>query len=143
MLADLATKALASPRHRELLQLLEMHDPMEPAEVVQACKLHDGGSSWSSGGDSIYEAWRAMGVKTLVLAVSMLALATSKITIVVEDPQEESYGPQMWFVVGALLMALAVLALRRWYAKISNRTRLRGVRRDSPVQRYKMMMIGQ
>ena len=79
MLADVATKSLQGQRHRELLQLLEMQDPQSlegPVAKRMLCEVLDP----SARSSSCLGLSRAMGVQTLVLAVSLLVLAASKIS---------------------------------------------------------------
>ena len=117
-LADLATKALASPRHRELLYLLGMSDRASCEETKEIRMLHGDTSGLLQLNRSQGSYQRAMGVKTLVFAVSMLVLAASKITITVEDGENGAWMTDLMLALGASLMVVAVYALCRWRAKV-------------------------
>ena len=120
MLADLATKALASPRHRELLHLLEMSEPSSGEMTKEIRMLHGEFSGFPQSRGSVGSK-RAMGVKTVALALSILALAASKITITVENSEDGSRVMDMLLVLGASLLVMAAYALRRWCASVANK----------------------
>ena len=119
MLADLATKALAFPRHRELLHLLEMSEPSGCEKTKEIRMLHGESSGFPQSRGSVGSK-RAMGIRTVVLALSILALAASKITITVEDSEDGGRVMDMLLVLGASLLVMAAYALRRWCASGAN-----------------------
>ena len=114
MLADIATKSLPGQRHRELLQLLEMCAPRDCSDVVGVRKVWGEGLNLSSRSGSSKGSGIAMGVKTLILAVSLLVLAASKVTITIDDHHEGGHGAESLFVIGALLLAVATCVLKQW-----------------------------
>ncbi|OLQ00416.1 hypothetical protein AK812_SmicGene16922 [Symbiodinium microadriaticum] len=114
MLADVATKALQGQRHRELVQLLEMRSPtdfgVEVRKVRDATLIPD-----LSIKDSACFDHRAMGVRTLVLAV-VLSVVASKLTVIVEDHGGDDWLAKFLLVVSAVLAVLAVGLMRRFCA---------------------------
>ena len=114
MLADVATKSLPGQRHRELLQLLEMCAPRDCGDVVGVRKVWNEGLNLSSRLGSSKGSGIAMGVKTLILAVSLLVLAASKVTITIDAHHEGGYGADSLVVIGALLLVVATCVLKQW-----------------------------
>ena len=123
MLADIATKALHGQRHRELLQLLEMQTPASLEESAAQRKLCGEAGNLDSRLCREEGFERAMGVKSLVLAVSLLVLAASKITVTIEDRNEENpaFPLELVLTVGTLLMAIAGCIWCRWHPKSENK----------------------
>ena len=111
MLADLATKALASPRHRELLQLLNMGVPSRDAggEDPVLCKLDSSSKVPKAKGSH-----SAMDSLRLLVFGALLVHATDKWIITIEKTGEESMTPWRILTAAVLLVLLSLVMLRRW-----------------------------
>ncbi|CAE7444287.1 unnamed protein product [Symbiodinium sp. CCMP2592] len=114
MLADIATKSLQGPRHRELLNLLEMKDPESFAAPLEVRKLRGEGLLCQS--NSSCRPHRAMGVKMLVSSV-LLATVAAKLIITVEDNSDEDQLAKILLAVSMLLATVAGYLLRKWCAE--------------------------
>ena len=141
MLADVATKALAAPRHKELVQLMSMDEPSdaaggESAVVVSTMCAAEQKPFLSS------ESLRGVGssamvaLRLLVIAV-VLANAAGKWTITIEQ-EDQDRATQAKILVSAVLLLvtmLCVLKIRGCLGNSSNEQSVRTIRTeedDSP-----------